>query len=353
MEYSFENVNGAFYGLVKAFHEKKLPLERKKSRAGEVLSCVEPVLIKYALPRERVLFNSARDANPFFHLFEALWMLAGQNDVATLKFYNSKIGEIASDDGLIFNGAYGYRWRNANQQVYQGDGGWVVFDQLSFLISHLRNNMNSRRAVLQMWNVEDDLLNVDKVKDVCCNTAVYFQVKNEELHMTVTNRSNDLIWGLLGANYVHFTMLQEYMANCLGVALGDYNHFTNDLHVYEDNWEPERWLAPYYRTKEELEVTAYSQLVAPKGCRLVQDKEVFDQEVKEFVTSPAQEFREPFLEHVAKPMCLAFAAHKQRNYARAIGWCSLVASDDWGLAATTWINKRLKAWSEKGEACSN
>jgi hypothetical protein len=35
--------------------------------------------------------------------------------------------------------------------------------------------------------------------------------------MTVTNRSNDLCWGMLGANYVHFTILQEYLAARLGV----------------------------------------------------------------------------------------------------------------------------------------
>ena len=39
------------------------------------------------------------------------------------------------------------------------------------------NDVESRRAVLQMWNVEDDLLKVDSSRDVCCNLSVLFTVE--------------------------------------------------------------------------------------------------------------------------------------------------------------------------------
>lgn len=208
----------------------------------------EPILLKFGGEDKvsRVLMNPFRDANPFFHLFEAIWMLSGSNNIKPLELFSSKIASFCSDDGVTANGAYGYRWRNYSS----GDPNEADVDQLDILIEHLRKNPNSRRAVLQMWNVRDDLCKVDVTKDVCCNTAIYFSIGTTEdgnkcLNMSITNRSNDLILGLLGANYVHFTVLQEYIARSLGVKVGAWFHFTNNLHVYLTNnsgFHPHYWL---------------------------------------------------------------------------------------------------------------
>jgi hypothetical protein len=48
------------------------------SRAGRVLVMQTPVTSVYRNPCERVLMDPLRDANPFFHLMESLWMLAGR-----------------------------------------------------------------------------------------------------------------------------------------------------------------------------------------------------------------------------------------------------------------------------------
>ena len=56
----------------------------RESRNGPVVVFPEPVTTVCERPEERVLFHCERDANPFFHLFEALWMLAGRNDLAYL-----------------------------------------------------------------------------------------------------------------------------------------------------------------------------------------------------------------------------------------------------------------------------
>jgi thymidylate synthase len=318
----------------------------------------EPVLITYERPCERVLFNQARDANPFFHLYEALWMLAGRNDVAPLAYYNSKIAEMASDDGKTFNGAYGYRWR-----AYRGD---PDHDQLPLLIQHLKAKPESRRAVLSMWNVEDDLLKINSSKDVACNLSVMFAIRKEEvpdferpistklgplptakryLDMTVTNRSNDMLLGMLGANYVHFTFLQEYMAAHLGVEVGKYHHFTNNLHVYEKDWEPEKWL-----NDNTPEIKGHFPLV--------KDPKVFDQELFVFVETWAlgngkeeptvkMRWEEPFFSEVARPMMRAFYAHKERDYRKARMWIDSMKGDDWRLACKNWIEKRESKWEAK------
>src|SRR5437667_129280 len=111
----------------------------ENSRNGPVLVSPEPVMVTYTRPQERVLFSPLRDANPFFHLMEALWMLAGRNDVEWPAYFASNMRNY-SDDGKIFHGAYGYRWRKA-----------MSFDQLALIARELKANSESRRCVLQMW----------------------------------------------------------------------------------------------------------------------------------------------------------------------------------------------------------
>jgi thymidylate synthase len=234
------------------------------------------------------------------HLYEALWMLSGRNDVAPLTYYAKQFAEY-SDDGKTFNGAYGYRWRQATGSVVEdydrtiakeyGDGEVPTIiieqhDQLKILIEHLKKKPDSRRAVLQMWNCEDDLLKIDSSKDVCCNTNVYFLISSSSggvkfLDMTVCNRSNDLIWGVLGANVVHFSFLQEYMAACIGVEVGVYNQFTNNLHVYTENnsgFHPDKWLAEKFE-----DYTTQGWEGNYHYVPLVRDPVMFDREVVEFV----------------------------------------------------------------------
>ena len=391
------NVNTAFRELVSFFHDGGKSIVRKQSRNGDVLMIDEPVTVTYTHSRERLLFNQARDCNPFFHVYEALWMLAGRNDVAPLAYYSQNMTNY-SDDSKTLNGAYGYRWRKASADTgYRLPGDEdsrsdprTEVDQLDIIVQHLKSDPTSRRAVLQMWNVEDDLLKIDTTKDNCCNLSVMFSLRevnpahaaiaslnelgqpkvihgalqaaliakgNEYplryLDMTVTNRSNDMIWGMLGANYVHFSFLQEYMAARLGVEVGKYHHFTNNLHVYESNWKPEEWLAEcltdkecYYHSKEAME---WKGGMVP----LVKDPAVFEEELRRFVEFNSKQvsngswsWKEPFFETM-QWMLNAFHLHKARDYKSALTSCSFIKADDWRIAATNWIKKRQLNWESK------
>lgn len=362
MHLIFRNVNDAFKCLVEIFAGKRkhiynAPIVKKPSRAGEVLMIEEPVIITYRKPLERVLFNEARDANPFFHLYESLWMLAGRKDVAPLQYYNSAIADIASDDGKTFNGAYGARWRNHL--------GWQI-DQLNEIVYELSTNPNSRRVVLQMWNVLEDLLKIRETKDVCCNVCAFFSLRElpfddsdpqalaevsgvdprRVLDMTVINRSNDLVWGALGANVVHFSFLQEYLANRLGVGVGVYNQMTNNLHVYTERFKPDEWLAGHPQHN--------SYDTEPARIPLVSDPQRFEQELWKVVEfgfgNEANEkymFTEPFFEKVAAPMFAAFQSHKARYYKIAQSFIERVEQDDWKSAGYDWLYNRQVAWENK------
>lgn len=383
MHLFFRGVNDAFHDVVYRIHHHELSTYSTPSRAGDVIQVDEPMMFTYSHPWERVLFNRARDANPFFHLFEALWMLAGRNDVAPLLRYNSKIADVASDDGKIFNGAYGYRWRHQGyvKEVETGLGmvnEWKAVDQLNVIADQLRRKPESRRCVLQMWNVEDDLLKIDETKDTCCNTNAYFSIRTIQdvqdsggvtpwgasidipvnhsvLDMTVCNRSNDLLWGMLGANFVHFSMLQEYMAAKIGVEVGRYTHVTNNLHVYKERWNPAALLEEYSRTMQSAPRLEYRRGQLTNGWRTgLGDIETFDKELNEFVSSPVPTriWKNYFLNRVASPMCWAFELHKRREYLMALKAADTIEAVDWRIAAVEWIQRRKAAWEKKDASTS-
>ena len=85
-----------------------------------------------------------------------------------------------------------------------------------------------------MWDPVQDL-DRGQFKDHPCNTHIYFRIREGQLTMTVCNRSNDVLWGMLGANVCHMTLLQELIANALRIPVGSYYVMTNNAHIYMDN----------------------------------------------------------------------------------------------------------------------
>jgi len=336
-QWSFNSVDEAFENMVKVFLTSE-QVQQTNSRNGPVLRLPGPQLFVYKQPCNRVLFNPARDCNPFFHLFESLWMLAGCNRVKPLSYYNSNITDY-SDDGETFHGAYGYRWRSH-----------FGVDQLKQIEEELLLDRESRRCVLQIWSSTADLGIHMITKDKPCNTHAYFALVNDHLDLTVCNRSNDLVWGMLGANFVHMTLLLEYMACCLNVPIGRYFHITNNLHVYLSNWRPSDW------TNWKQHRTQYSPPILNHpmghGPRLVSDQTVFDAECKRFVDSIDGTFQEPFLQNVAQPMMAAFRAHKQRKYFGDLNCFTLidrVHAPDWREAGRQWLMRRKENWMAKNK----
>ncbi len=314
----------------------------RESRNGPVLLFNQPVTTVYYRPAERVIFWPERDANPFFHLIESLWMLAGMNDVETVATYAQNIRNY-SDDGMTFHGAYGHRWRHH-----------FGFDQLSKIIDGLKENPDDRRMVLSMWDAKVDLGR--KGKDVPCNLTVTFQVNYEGvLEMTVFNRSNDMVWGCYGANAVHFSYLHEFIARSIGRAQGFYRQISVNLHTYKDqlgkvNDLMERFEGGKNNNLAQLDPYAMDRF-QPYPLMTI-DKDDWLEELSMFFSDPdVMGFRDPFFRRVALPMAQAHKVFKQidnpKRFQNALDILERVKADDWRRAAVEWIVRREAGYQRK------
>lgn len=304
------NVNDALHlGL----HDLRVHGVKTPSRNGQVIVSPRPVITEYARPEERVLFWGPRDANPFFHLVEAMWMLAGRNDVELLDMFNKNMKNY-SDDGISFRGAYGYRWRRH-----------FGHDQIKTVIDMLSGDPYTRRAVIQIF---DSMHDHHPSKDVPCNTTVYFNALENELDMTVCCRSNDVIWGAYGANAVHFSFLHEVVAHATGMELGHYRQLSNNYHIYEPHWP----LMNYRVQPEE----GYPYPIIPLEFT---DYDAFTRDLEQFLVSgPSLIPNTPFLRDVVRPMMRIYLARKEHADWKLeldrMPYC------DWKQAAIEWIERR-------------
>jgi len=259
------NVNEALPKMLQHLEKKG---ERTSSRAGEVIVAPTPVTTVYRKPMERVLFSPLRDANPFFHLIEALWMLAGRRDVATLAHYVRRMPKF-SDDGTTFHGAYGHRWRQ-----------YFVYDQLDVVIELLKKQPQSRRAVIQIWDCQTDLHAHQSLKDIPCNLIITPWIHNQLLDLTVFCRSNDVVWGAAGVNAVQFSILQEYLATNIGVGVGLLYQISNNFHAYSEIFEDLKTLRPSKISVGHYQDKYTNKTVTP--TKLIDDPIRFDQELYHF-----------------------------------------------------------------------
>lgn len=326
------------------------------SRNGPVLVAPWPVTTVYRNPTERVLFWPQRDANPFFHLYESLWMLAGRKDLAPLLRYVADFGKF-SDDGVTLHGAYGYRWRTHG-----------AVDQLAVIAGELTADPDDRRSVLQMWDVHVDLAR--RGKDVPCNLLATFQRDAAGcLDLTVFCRSNDLVWGAYGANAVHFSMLLEYMALWVGCPVGVYRQVSVNWHAYTSVLDKVASIAPPPGYASPVSVANPYETGAVRALPLTHQKpgespmdtiDRLDSDICELLMHADTGFKlprirtaddEPFIETCYR----LFRAHEYwrtepAQFRFESAEAELVLADqtvDWVVAAREWVARRRAAWQAK------
>lgn len=169
--------------------------------------------------RARIIQNPARRFSLPLALGEFCWHVGASDEVDALAYYAPRWREF-SDDGVHVSGScYG-------RKIFEPLGSSV--SPWRRVIETLRSDHASRRAVLSLW---DEKL-APTGKDLPCTMTIQFLIRAGRLTAIVHMRSNDAIWGI-PYDIFFFTMLQEYLAACLGIETGEYIHFASSMHLYE------------------------------------------------------------------------------------------------------------------------
>jgi hypothetical protein len=287
-----------------------------------------------------VLFDTIRDANPFFHLIESLWILSGSNRVELPKYFLDNISQF-SDDGVVFHGAYGHRLRNA-----------FGFDQIERAFDMLKRKPDTRQVVMSIWN---PIMDLDKsTKDMPCNDMVMLDIVEGQLNMTVCNRSNDAVWGAYGANAVQFSVLQEFIAIMVGVKVGYYVQQSNNYHVYTDNpfWlkfrEGEYEHGHVHNPYSLGSVHPYPLAVdAEDALMLYYDCIRMATQVEQGEDLRTVEYVSEYGRTMIEPVVRAYSLYKMKLYASSMAVIQELPASDWRLAMFEWVQRRAQRASDK------
>jgi hypothetical protein len=116
---------------------------------------------------------------------------------------------------------------------YLGCYGEWLYDQFYNLDKHIRENPMSRQHTMTIWNPEHLYIG-----DPPCTMMLHFLQTHGSLDCSVHMRSQDLLRGCF-YDIWHFSKIQEIFANIMGVPVGQYIHYMDSVHVYEENNDDE------------------------------------------------------------------------------------------------------------------
>ena len=131
-----------------------------------------------------------------------------------------------------------------NHQV-NSNYGWLIysnsnFSQYEHCLEELRNNNESRRAVMiyQRPSIWVDF-NIDGMNDFICTDGIQCFIRNNKLIYIVKQRSCDFFYGFFNDFYWHCTVYKRLIKD---LSFNNDNHgqilyFPFSLHVYEKHFE--------------------------------------------------------------------------------------------------------------------
>lgn len=159
-----------------------------------------------------------RRANAAIGVAEALQLISGRSFPQMMARITREFKKFM--DGEILQGAYGPRIRA----------------QLPLVVELLREDPDTRQAVLEVWDPMSDLFNGagGQSQDVACTLGLQFILRNEYLHVHSTMRSQD-VWLGLAYDIFMFSELLGTVAHLLGARVGSVTHTVGSLHLYDEH----------------------------------------------------------------------------------------------------------------------
>src|SRR3954465_9893732 len=163
---------------------------------------------------------------------ELLWFLKGETNIAYLKENGVSIWNEWADENGELGPVYGKQWRS-----WEGKGG-VVIDQITDVINQIKKNPDSRRLIVNAWNVAD----LPRMALAPCHVMFQFYVSQSgRLSCQLYQRSADLFLGV-PFNIASYSLLTHMIAQVTDLQVGDFLHTLGDAHLYENHLDQAREL---------------------------------------------------------------------------------------------------------------
>lgn len=159
-------------------------------------------------------------------IHELLWFLAGDTNIKYLKENGVRIWDEWADEDGNLGPVYGYQWRSWPTP----DGGQI--DQISKLVTQLKNNPDSRRHIVTAWNPAD----VDNMALPPCHCLFQFYVADGKLSCQLYQRSADVFLGV-PFNIASYALLTHMLAQACDLQPGVFVHSLGDAHLYANHVE--------------------------------------------------------------------------------------------------------------------
>ena len=226
----------------------------------------------YKLPHQIMQFNLQKEFPILTTKFvafktavkEMLWIYQKQSNVVEdLRQMNVKIwNEWEGEDGTIGK-AYGY-------QI-------AKYKQLDKLIKTIKEDPDSRRMIVTLWNIED-------LEDMALQPCAYetlWDVGDGYLNCMLIQRSGDMGLGV-PFNTAQYAALQCMIGQVTGLKPGKFTHVINNAHIYENH------------------VDALREQLARRNQALPAPKIIVNPEVKDFYDFTPEDITLDGYEHLGK-----------------------------------------------------
>jgi len=159
-------------------------------------------------------------------IYELLWFLKGDTNVAWLQENGVSIWDEWADDNGDLGPVYGKQWRS-----WAAPDGRTI-DQISWVLNEIQTNPSSRRLIVSAWNPAD----VNDMALPPCHCLFQFSVMDGRLSCQLYQRSADVFLGV-PFNIASYAVLTLMMAQVCGLKPGEFVHSLGDAHLYMNHIE--------------------------------------------------------------------------------------------------------------------
>ncbi len=159
-------------------------------------------------------------------IYELLWFISGNTNIHYLKENGVTIWDEWADLNGDLGPIYGKQWRS-----WQA-GDCKIIDQITNVVSEIKNNPSSRRLIVSAWNVGE----LDKMAIPPCHTLFQFYVIGNKLSCQLYQRSADVFLGV-PFNIASYSLLLMMIAKVTNLQPWEFIHTLGDAHLYMNHLE--------------------------------------------------------------------------------------------------------------------